>query len=360
MNPFMVFSLYVAARVFVQFLKSRPDDSQTADALRFLLSAMNALKRANSLTESFLVQLEVDFEAIADRIPKLREAFGRTADSVSSDSPDCGSQIGMRPRADQYQPADAQKGKGSGNGGPVCEDRNGIQGIMAYRNECHFMKVPGDTGNIASAPELVDSQGSGAQADAVRSGQANKQAPEPAGTTHGSWLNAEHPIRLMTPNSGSMYERYGSGTYAMNGFGGNGNGDSQDVSVDEGQSNSRATPNSSGGASESRSHLAPGPMSSSGHNSFQASPIMPQQNMMNGGGMDATDPALFGDATGFTMGTEMSGQHGLFGTGSGWEDMQGQTGMTPDGDGVLRALINMAPMDTMDLSSWDSGHANMR
>lgn len=87
MNPFISFCLYVAARVFVQYLKSRPDDAQTADSLRFLLSAMNALKRRNPLTESFLVQLDVDFEALAARIPKLRNAFPRPGDSVSDTAP---------------------------------------------------------------------------------------------------------------------------------------------------------------------------------------------------------------------------------------------------------------------------------
>lgn len=83
MNPFISFCLYVSARVFVQYLKSRPDDSQTADSLRFLLAAMNALKRRNPLTESFLVQLDVDLEALGARIPKLKSAFPRSSDSVS-------------------------------------------------------------------------------------------------------------------------------------------------------------------------------------------------------------------------------------------------------------------------------------
>ena len=83
MNPIFSFCLYVAARVFVQYLKSRPNDSQASDSLRFLLSAMNALKRRNPLTESFLVQLDVDLEALAMRIPKLRNAFPRSGDSVS-------------------------------------------------------------------------------------------------------------------------------------------------------------------------------------------------------------------------------------------------------------------------------------
>lgn len=86
MNPFISFCLYVSARVFVQYLKSRPDDSQTADSLRFLLSAMNALKRRNPLTESFLVQLDVDLESLSLRIPKLRNEFMRMGDCVSLDT----------------------------------------------------------------------------------------------------------------------------------------------------------------------------------------------------------------------------------------------------------------------------------
>ena len=62
MNPFISFCLYVAARVFVQYLKSRPKDTQVRASLQFLLSAMQALKRKNPLTESFLVQLDVDLE----------------------------------------------------------------------------------------------------------------------------------------------------------------------------------------------------------------------------------------------------------------------------------------------------------
>ncbi|KAF3893762.1 Binuclear zinc transcription factor [Trichophyton interdigitale] len=62
MNPFLVFCLYVAARVFVQYLKSRPQDQAVRSSLQFLLSAMNALKRKIPLAESFLVQLDVDLE----------------------------------------------------------------------------------------------------------------------------------------------------------------------------------------------------------------------------------------------------------------------------------------------------------
>jgi hypothetical protein len=69
MNPFIAFCLYVAARVFVQYLKSRPQDQTVKSSLKFLLSAMQALKARNPLTESFLVQLDVDLEGTGLEIP---------------------------------------------------------------------------------------------------------------------------------------------------------------------------------------------------------------------------------------------------------------------------------------------------
>lgn len=62
MNPFMAFCLYVAARVFVQYLKKMPDDQEVSQSLEFLLAAMRAIQRKNPLTESFLVQLNMDIE----------------------------------------------------------------------------------------------------------------------------------------------------------------------------------------------------------------------------------------------------------------------------------------------------------
>ena len=62
MNPFISFCLYVAARVFVQYLRSRPQEQPIRSSLQFLLSAMQALRRKNPLTESFLAQLDVDIE----------------------------------------------------------------------------------------------------------------------------------------------------------------------------------------------------------------------------------------------------------------------------------------------------------
>lgn len=78
MNPFLAFCLYVAARVFVQYLKSRKEDQTVTSALNFLLSAMHALKQKNPLTESFLVQLDVDLEGSGLNLPNAPQwKFGK-------------------------------------------------------------------------------------------------------------------------------------------------------------------------------------------------------------------------------------------------------------------------------------------
>lgn len=60
MHPYLPFCLYVAARVFVQFLRRVSEDSEMRASLDFLLAAMEWLKRHNPLSESFLIQLKLD------------------------------------------------------------------------------------------------------------------------------------------------------------------------------------------------------------------------------------------------------------------------------------------------------------
>ncbi|KAF4867999.1 Citrinin biosynthesis transcriptional activator ctnR [Colletotrichum siamense] len=336
MNPFISFCLYVAARVFVQYLKSRPDDSQTADSLRFLLSAMNALKRRNPLTESFLVQLDVDLEALAMRIPKLKSAFPRSGDSPNANG---------------------------GTRGPVCDDPEGVQGIMSYRNECHFMKVGGDNGNAAAAPSIVEPE------------LDTDGGPNSASTGFGgqNWLSAEPPIAyegnrpgvqlrgsVLTPSSGSLYDKSGSSSGHMTGFGqSESSGDNNMSGSPDAEQSNRPTPNSSS-ASEQRMNIASG-----GSNSFDASPVAGHQNIDSQGNGDA-NVNFFNDASAFGIrGTGLTPNQRFsmpatpgadFGMSNGWGDLQGQTGMTPVAEGVLRSLMNMGPMDAMDLSSWDASN----
>lgn len=79
MNPFIAFCLYVSARVFVQYLKARREDAAVLSSLHFLLAAMQVLKTKNPLTESFLVQLDVDLDGTGLDLPssKSRWKFGQ-------------------------------------------------------------------------------------------------------------------------------------------------------------------------------------------------------------------------------------------------------------------------------------------
>lgn len=69
MNPFLAFCLYVAARVLTHAYKKRPTDEAIKNNLEFLLNAMQAHRKRNQLTESFLVQLTVELEAAGLEIP---------------------------------------------------------------------------------------------------------------------------------------------------------------------------------------------------------------------------------------------------------------------------------------------------
>ncbi|KAK5651768.1 hypothetical protein OQA88_11730 [Cercophora sp. LCS_1] len=245
MNPFISFCLYVSARVFVQYLKSRPDDSQTADSLRFLLSAMNALKRRNPLTESFLVQLDVDLEALGMRIPKLKTAFPRSSDSPGPRS--CG-----KPAQDV------------------------ARGSMPYRNECHFMKTVEDDGNPANGPDITETSPT----------NNITQTPGATAREHPAWVaeqNATLPTR--DRSTGSAYAPINHhlappstslATYPPLDMDGVSSNDPSGTSPDGPQS-SRPTPNSS----TTSDHLAPGSQlnGSSSRSSFDASPVVPNLTM---------------------------------------------------------------------------------
>lgn len=94
MNPFLAFCLYVAARVFIQFLKKLPNNTEIRASLDLLLTAMRVLQRKNPLTESFLVQLNLDIEGSGLDIFFHNPDYSAAAkDNVSTSAPaHCSSQ----------------------------------------------------------------------------------------------------------------------------------------------------------------------------------------------------------------------------------------------------------------------------
>ncbi len=163
---------------------------------------------------------------------------------------------------------------------------------------------------------------------------------------------------VLTPTSGSMYDK----ANPTSGRAFEVAGESQDgTGSPEGQSNG-PTPNSSN--SSERVHLTPNQMNGAAgggvsavpRQEFRASPMSPPQNMLNGGPVPVEPGSHqnFFAANGYPMPAGITNQQG-FAMGTGWGDMNNQ-----QSEGVLRVLMNMGPMEAMDLSSWDSGNEPMR
>ena len=60
----MSFCVFVAGSVFVQYLKSRPDDTAVQSSLEFIVSALKAFTLKSPLSKSFLEQLSFDISGI--------------------------------------------------------------------------------------------------------------------------------------------------------------------------------------------------------------------------------------------------------------------------------------------------------
>ncbi|KAK4128339.1 hypothetical protein N657DRAFT_564118 [Parathielavia appendiculata] len=386
MNPFISFCLYVSARVFVQYLKSRPDDSQTADSLRFLLSAMNALKRRNPLTESFLVQLDVDLEALGVRIPRLRSAFPRSSDTPGSP--------GLLPQGFSPHSRNATYGRPKGHG------------IMNYTNECHFMKVSGDDGNPANGPDIIDIDPN----PGVQGFSPPEQQPTALPTRERSHTGPYIPSHGLVPPPVSAFSTYVPSPDMDAASSSNNNNDLSGTSP--GPSN-RPTPNSSTtGASSSeqaqqqhqRQNLAGSGGNGSGRNSFETSPVSSHQNLTGGGGSSSMSGATgttpvsdgvvepsslpgisafsFADPTVSSFGIPSTGltpdshsHHSRYSmsAGAGADDTSGgggggvhptwaaemaghgqhQGGMAAVPDGMLRSIMAMGSMEGMDMGGWE-------
>ena len=145
----------------------------------------------------------------------------------------------------------------------------------------------------------------------------------------------------------------GSGNY-INSEGSNHGGDAE-LSPDTAHSGSnRPTPNSST-PSDSRSNLQPGTTNSSG-TSYETSPASshhPQLPSADGRSMSAffNTPNDYANipSTGLTPGQDYSMPEtpGRFDVPAGWEMSNQTNSLTPVGEGVLRQLMGLGPLDPM-------------
>ncbi|CZR60899.1 related to Zn(II)2Cys6 transcriptional activator [Phialocephala subalpina] len=345
MNPFISFCLYVAARVFVQYLKSRPDDSQTGDSLRFLLSAMNALKKKNPLTESFLVQLDVDLEGLGMRNAKYKSVFAYSEDNLGISS---------------------AKAPNISSGSQGFRD-----GFPSQKNECLFMRLAEDDGTAMDNnrnPPTADAEAEADPLSASSSGPRNDSFD-----SQPNWMPIDQSSRrgdVQRTLQGLALGDIQQPNFTTRDLNGSGYGPSRNSTGDSGlspdtqdSSSNRPTPNAST-PSDTRSnlHAAQG---SSGATSFSTSPASQQSRVPTTDGRAMSsffsthpDYTNIAPSTGLTPGNEFTlpetpGRG--FDVPSGWEmSNQANTGLTPVGEGVFRQLMGLGPMDPMDIG-WEGG-----
>lgn len=352
MNPFLSFCLYVSSRVFVQYLKSRPEDSQSADSLRFLLAAMNAFKRKNPLTESFLIQLDVDLEALATRIPMLKGQFPRSSDNPTSET----------------------QGFYAVRNASGLKSDVGKNGIPAYRDDCFAFKGgPDDTGPV-EGPDLFEPESNHDRMWISSEDIHILQHPRRAQDSGGSASNTRGhvPGIRVTPISPRLYNTSNGSSMSF--------GQSDEFENSPNPASSQQTPNSGSTPSDrpqQRTESFGTATAAVGRDSYDASPTM--ANQAPAAGYYGTSPQ-FGSA--LATGIPMAGSGGTqneFVLPAGWgmsattgqqqeqqqqqqqqrqqEQQQPQqqqsAGMPIISDRVLRNLVQMAPMETMDFG-WDS------
>lgn len=233
---------------------------------------------------------------------------------------------------------------------------------MGYTNECHFLKISGDDGNPANAPDIIEVE------------------PNPAAR---GFSPAEPPTSLPTR------ERGHTGTYLGHGHGlipPSFSPYAPPLDMDTGSNNdlsgtspdcpsNRPTPNSS---ATGTSDVHRQNQQSGARKSFEASPVSSHRNLSSMSGTTPSDVernvnAFFGDPSSFTIPAGVSatgltpdqrftmptgdtpagsGGGGEFTGHATWAEMTGQQGMTPVAEGVLRSIMALGPMEGMEMG-WE-------
>jgi len=337
MNPFISFCLYVAARVFVQYLKSRPEDSQTGDSLRFLLSAMNALKRKNPLTESFLVQLDVDLEGLGMRHPKLTSTF-TIDDNNNINAKQARKFPSTFGNAMQTQPV------------ATCTSADMDSCVTHLQMSSMDDAPPSDDAQQTQQNATGFGRGSeyrGTSNEGPANFSANFETtswlPHGGVTTRDSYAPpaAMHGI-LPVEGTGRGFDVGFSYNGHMSGYGRSESSNGAAPSPDDGQSN-RPTSNST---SPSDTRLQPGQSQkmNSGRTSYETSPASSHQNEKT-----SAPPPFYGDigTTGLTPDfiPQTPGGREQFAVPSGWPPELGSTGLTPVGEGLFQQMMGSGPMD---------------
>ncbi|KAI9732464.1 MAG: hypothetical protein M1818_007502 [Claussenomyces sp. TS43310] len=331
MNPFMSFCLYVSARVFVQYLKSRPEDDSIAHTLKFLLTAMNAMKSKNPLTESFLVQLDVDLESLGLKNPKFKTfTYGPQGSDVGSKSPVPPGPMFGRPM---------QLGS-VGGGGQVGQCKN--MEILVMDSEVEANEEP--ISNQYSGTNILD-PGLSAMPQSTGFSTGFEEPMSWASLTdfthvHGAGMQGIAPGVENMPRHLSGYNASDSTS------------NTHDIEFSENPSD-RPTPTSSIQSDMiPNSNLQLGQKASqnghSGRSSFETSPGSSHAQGPDGQAPQITDQGFWAHAganfSGIGQGVAVTPGRD-YAAGNGWEMGQG---LTPVGEGVFRDLMGMGQIDSLN------------
>ncbi|EXJ58924.1 hypothetical protein A1O7_06354 [Cladophialophora yegresii CBS 114405] len=205
MNPFIAFCLYVASRVFVQYLKSRREDTAVKSSLHFLLAAMQVLKTKNPLTESFLVQLDVDLEGSGLDIPTnySRWKFGHRPPGeipANTDSLKCSPLFEIR---DDQSRNVAESLPGTGTKGihsPWPTDPNAATGASSYPSLYAFE-------NSSNNAQIGQENGFGFSIQSVGTDTSPDTSNQDGS---GSRQHSNHPTPSTSSNQNSSHTSYTS------------------------------------------------------------------------------------------------------------------------------------------------------
>lgn len=227
----------------------------------------------------------------------------------------------------------------------LCDDPENVKGILSYR-ECDYTK----DANAKPVP-VSEPSGMGLPSNAAFGSQ--------------SWLSVDQQMPMLTPNSGSLYDKagHGNGSGRISSFGDVNGGESTESP--DGQSNGR-TPNSSNG---SDARMAAAKHSGASLFSTGASPQFSNHTGFFGVAQPSYEmqpqPQPHQQQQSQPQPQQQQQQHMgnqslPYGMTTGWETIAAQQAANIQNEGVLRALMNMGPMEAMDLSSWDTGNEPMR
>lgn len=233
----------------------------------------------------------------------------------------------------------------------------------SYNADSNFPGAKNDPGGSSCRIGVVEPEGQNA-ATGGRTSDAYDMLPWDSMPTRESSSGRGNNQDVALPGI-SLHTGYtmGGNPLKTNGFAESQHTSSHEMSASPHTDNlsSRPTPNSSGASEQPNSSSAR--VTGSGRTSFEASP---RDRMGTQSEIDAAATAFFTSSNGFDLtGAEpgMTPSRGFiipemtgndFTMPNSWDQAQDQPEMTPVAEGVLRNLMNMPPMDAMDLG-WDSG-----